>query len=85
VSATRPWTAVLSWEVTAARDDQWARKNPLRVEPLKSKADQGKLLQPNAYGERRSKGIMALPTRQPRKLARKPGDLPSRLRRGLTR
>jgi hypothetical protein len=72
---------VVSWQVTAARDDQWARKNPLKVEPLKSKDHRGKLLQPKAYGEPRSSAIMHLPTRRPAKLQRKPSTIPARIRR----
>lgn len=67
VIAGGPPGLVVSWQVTAARDDAWARKNPLRIEPLKSKADRGKLLQPEAFGERRSSGIMALRLRPPRR------------------
>ncbi len=45
------------WQVTAARDDAWARKHPLRVEQLKRKADRGKYLHPREMGKARSAGI----------------------------
>ena len=41
------------WQVTAARDDAWARKHPLRVEQLKRKADRGKYLHPREMGKAR--------------------------------
>ena len=41
------------WQVTAARDDAWARKHPLRVEQLKRKADRGKFLHPREMGKAR--------------------------------
>jgi hypothetical protein len=81
VVAGGPAGLVVSWQVTAARDDQWARKNPMKVEPLKGKADRGKLLQPRAFGEPRSSGIMALPTARPKRVQRKPERIPAKLRR----
>jgi hypothetical protein len=45
------------WQVTAARDDAWARKHPVRVEQLKRKADRGKYLHPREMGKARSAGI----------------------------
>jgi hypothetical protein len=47
----------VSWMVTAARDDAWAQRNPLRVEPLKARGDRGKYLNPEVFGKPRSAGI----------------------------
>ncbi len=45
------------WQVTGVRQDAWAKANPMKVEPLKSKADRGKYLQPKALGKPRSAAI----------------------------
>jgi hypothetical protein len=81
IAGGRPGLTV-NWQVTGVRNDAWARKNPMRVEPLKAKADRGKYLVPTAHGKPRSEGILRLPTRVPKKLQRKPDGVPTRLRRG---
>jgi hypothetical protein len=69
------------WQVTGVRQDAWARANPLRVEPLKARRDQGKLLQPKAYGKPASQGIHHLrPAAAPRRLQRQPKQLKQRPR-----
>jgi hypothetical protein len=64
----------VSWQVAATRDDAWARKNPLRVEQLKAKADRGKYLLPAVAGKPASAGILhvsrAKPAPKPRVLAK---------------
>jgi hypothetical protein len=45
------------WIVTGVRDDPAARKHPLRVERRKRRADRGKYLSPELYGESRSDAI----------------------------
>jgi hypothetical protein len=68
------------WQVTGVRQDAWAKANPLRVEPLKAKRDQGKYLTPKAHGRRASAGIHHLrpdrvrnPQRRPKLLELRPG------------
>jgi hypothetical protein len=63
------------WQVTAARDDAWAQKNPLRVEPLKARADRGKYLNPEVFGRPRSAGINQV-ARLKTTRVRKPKSLP---------
>lgn len=83
IAGGEPGLAV-SWLVTGVRDDAWARKNPLKVEPLKGRADRGKYLQPRAFGRPRSEGILSLTTPKARRIGRKPKALPKRLlRRGI--
>ena len=59
------------WQVTGVRQDAWATANPMKVEPLKSKADRGKYLQPKALGKPRSAAIFELPAR-PRNVQKHP-------------
>jgi hypothetical protein len=60
------------WQVTAARDDAWAQRNPLRVEPLKAKGDRGRYLNPEVFGKPRSAGINhVVPLKAPRLRKRK--------------
>jgi hypothetical protein len=78
-----PAGLTVSWQVTGVRNDAWARKNPMRVEPLKAKADRGKYLVPRVHGKPQSEGILRLPARPLKKLQqRKPKAVPARLRRG---
>ncbi len=59
----------VSWQVTGVRQDAWAKANPMRVEPLKRKADRGSYLQPELFGRPRSAAIhKRLPTRAARVL-----------------
>jgi hypothetical protein len=61
------------WIVTGARADAWARRHPLRVERSKKRADRGKYLNPELFGEPKSASIHALPKaprhRRPRRLS----------------
>jgi hypothetical protein len=57
VIAGGPAGLTVCWQVTAARDDAWARQHPIRPEQLKRKADRGRYLQPEAHGKPRSAGI----------------------------
>jgi hypothetical protein len=45
------------WQVTGARQDAWARANPLRVERPKRRKHRGQYLNPEAFGESRSSAI----------------------------
>ena len=57
------------WQVTGVRQDAWVKANPMKVEPLKAKADRGKL--PPAEGARAShsrRRSTTLPTRAARVL-----------------
>jgi hypothetical protein len=63
------------WQVTAARDDAWAQRNPLRVEPLKARADRGRYLNPEVFGRPRSAGINHVAPRKATRV-RKPKLLP---------
>jgi hypothetical protein len=49
------------WIVTGARDDAWARKNPLRVERPKRKQDRGHYLNPEVFGKPRSEAFHRVP------------------------
>jgi hypothetical protein len=67
------------WLVTGVRQDAWAKENPLKVEPLKARRDQGRLLQPKVYGRRVTAGIHYLRperagrrNRQPKALKQRP-------------
>ncbi len=40
----------VSWQVTAVRDDAWARANPLAVEPDKGERERGSYLCPELHG-----------------------------------
>jgi hypothetical protein len=62
----------VSWQVSAARADAWAKANPLRVEPLKSARDRGKYLQPQVYGKSRTAGIHYLRPSAPPRLGNRP-------------
>jgi hypothetical protein len=63
------------WQVSGVRQDAWAKANPLRVEPLKARRDQGKFLTPKAHGRRASAGIHHLSHGRRPPLARKPRTL----------
>jgi hypothetical protein len=56
------------WQVTATRQDAWARANRLRVERRKPRAERGRFLHPQALGRPRSSAIHRAPriTRLPR-------------------
>jgi hypothetical protein len=56
IQSQRPHSKV-SWQVSAVRHDRYAKANPTRVIVPKSKADQGKYVQPQLYGKPRSDGI----------------------------
>jgi hypothetical protein len=59
------------WVVTAVRNDAWARKHPLRVSQAKKRSERGRYLNPEAFGEPRSKAIDQPPRpRRPRRAAR---------------
>ncbi len=58
----------VSWQVTGIRHDRYANAHRIRVVLPKSKAEQGKYLHPELYGQRKSEGIGY----------RKPANLPSR-------
>jgi hypothetical protein len=60
------------WQVTTARDDAWARRNPLRVEQLKKRADQGRYLDPVTLGKPRSMGIHPDMSRRLRHVSQRP-------------
>jgi hypothetical protein len=47
----------VSWQVTGVRHDRFAEAHPTRVIVPKSKADQGKYVNPQVYGKPRSDGI----------------------------
>ena len=63
------------WQVTGVRDDAWAKAHPLRVEPLKRRADRGKLLSPESFGKPARTGIYALTTVKSRRPRSKPKTL----------
>jgi hypothetical protein len=50
----------ISWQIAAARQDAWARANPLAVEPSKSKEDRGKYLHPTLHGKSEEDSIHRL-------------------------
>jgi hypothetical protein len=60
------------WQVTGARQDAWARRNPLRVERAKKRRERGKYLNPEAFGKPRSDAMHTAPqvpkTRRPRRV-----------------
>jgi hypothetical protein len=65
----------VSWQVTGVRQDAWARKHPLRVEQTKRRADRGRYLNPEVFGQSRSAAIHRLPkVKRPAKLV--PPKLP---------
>jgi hypothetical protein len=49
------------WVVTGVRNDAWAIAHPLRVDHAKRRRDRGRYLNPEAFGEPRSKSIDQLP------------------------
>ncbi len=51
----------ISWQVTGARQDAYARAHPLQVEQAKTGSEQGKYLDPVEYGRPASEGIGVLP------------------------
>jgi hypothetical protein len=62
----------VSWLVTGIRHDRYANAHPVQVVALKAKADQGKFLYPEVYGQPRTEGIgYQKPLRVPRKPALK--------------
>jgi hypothetical protein len=74
VVAGGPAGLTVCWQVTAARDDAWARKHPIRPEQLKRKADRGKYLQPEALGKPRSAGIDHEAGKRTRRAVRPPAS-----------
>ena len=60
------------WQVSGVRQDAWAKANPMKVEPLKAKRDQGKYLQPKLFGKRTAAGIHHLAPGNVRRLQRHP-------------
>jgi hypothetical protein len=68
------------WQVTGARQDAWARSNPLRVERTKKRKDRGKYLNPDLFGQPRSAAIHAVPRRPRRPTIPKPAQDPKRPR-----
>jgi hypothetical protein len=66
------------WQVTGVRQDAWAKANPMRVEPLKAKRDQGKYLQPKVYGRRANTAIHYLKPERAQRLQRQPRPLKKR-------
>jgi len=50
IATSKPQTKV-SWQVTGARRDAWARANPLVVEREKTPAQRGRYLHPELYGK----------------------------------
>jgi hypothetical protein len=69
---------VVSWQVTGVRQDAWATANPMRVEPLKARRDQGKLLAPKAYGKRATAAIYHLRPERSQRVQRQPKRLEKR-------
>ncbi len=47
----------VSWQVTGIRHDAYAKKNRIPVEEMKSQAEKGKYLHPEAFGLQESQGI----------------------------
>jgi len=47
----------VSWQVTGIRNDPFAQKYRMEVEPEKSKEEKGKYLYPDLYGQSPEKGI----------------------------
>jgi hypothetical protein len=45
------------WQVTGIRNDAWAARHRIKVEPLKRPRDRGKYLAPELFGKRRSEGL----------------------------
>lgn len=50
---------MVSWQISAVRQDAYALANPLAVETAKPAAEQGFYLQPEAYGRPQSEGMAA--------------------------
>jgi hypothetical protein len=70
----------VSWQVTGVRQDAWAQANPMPVEPLKARRDQGKFLNPEVHGQPYSAGIHALESPFAVPAGRRPGSLRSQPR-----
>ena len=51
---------IISWQISAVRQDAYALANPLAVETAKPEAEQGLYLHPQAFGRPESQGIDAL-------------------------
>lgn len=47
----------VSWQVTGVRNDNYARKNPMKIEKSKKPDEKGYYLHPDAYGLSEDKGI----------------------------
>lgn len=56
IGGGRPGLKV-SWQITATRNDPYARQNPLQVEQLKPERERGSYLNPELHGQDRSLGI----------------------------
>jgi hypothetical protein len=59
------------WQLSASRQDAWAKANPLRVDRPKRARDRGKYLHPEVFGAPRSVAIHAMPRlpRNPRRMS----------------
>jgi hypothetical protein len=47
----------VSWQITATRNDPYARNHPLQVEQMKPAGERGRYLNPELYGQDRTSGI----------------------------
>ncbi len=56
----------VSWQVTGIRHDPYAEQNPISVEEEKSPADQGKYVNPEAYGMPKTAGLNYIEIRDPK-------------------
>jgi hypothetical protein len=63
----------VSWQVTGIRHDPYAAQNPISVEEEKSPADQGKYVNPEAYGMPKTAGLNYIEIRDPRRSIRREG------------
>ncbi len=55
----------VSWQVTGIRQDAWANKNRIPNAVVKTAADKGKLLHPEAFGQPENMGIYQQASEQP--------------------
>ena len=67
------------WQVTGARQDAWAKANPLRVERRKRPKDRGRYLNPEVFGEPRASGIDRHATPKRLRATRDPTGGPGRV------
>jgi hypothetical protein len=64
IRTDRPGVKV-SWQVTARRDDPYMRAHPFQAEQAKSGEDQGKYVEPQAYGKSAADSIVKTPPAPP--------------------